>query len=455
MRLAGIFREYGRLGQNRYLGTFFEEFLPELRGKKGIKVYREMSDNDDIIGAIMFALEMLMRQATWSVAPGGPTAADQRAAEFVDSCRDDMQQTWTETISEVLSFLNYGWSWHEIVYKRRTGSRRDPKLNSKFDDGLIGWRKMPIRSQDTLWEWSYSPDDDLLGMIQAAPPTFEHVLIPSEKSLHFTTKSVKGNPEGRSILRNAYRAWYFKKRIQEFEGIGIERDLAGFPVLTSPEGVNLFDSEDPDMQKLRRMAECIVSNVKRDAVEGLVLPFGWDFKLLGSGGQRQFDTCKIIERYDQRMAMTVLADFILLGHEKVGSFALSSDKTELFGVAIGSFLDIICEVFNSQAIPPLINLNGTAFDGLTGYPRLEHGDIETPDLSVLGKFITDMSGIGAIMPDDALEGYLRRVANLPERQEDSEPRAPHAQNMDADVEDEEADGQIAAQARKRLGRDVY
>jgi hypothetical protein len=34
--------------------------------------------------------------------------------------------------------------------------------------------------------------------------------------------------------------------------------------------------------------------------------------------------------------MTVLADFVLLGHQQVGSFALSSDKTKLFSMAVGS-----------------------------------------------------------------------------------------------------------------------
>lgn len=449
--MAGIFSEEGRVGQRRYSGTFFEEFLPQLRGRKGIEVYREMSDNDDMVGAIMFALEMLMRQASWNVVPGGSQAIDARAADFVDSCRNDMQQPWTEIISEILSFLNYGWSWHEIVYKRRMGSRRDPRLNSKFDDGLIGWRKLPIRSQDTLWEWSYGPDDDLLGMIQAPPPHYEHLFIPRGKSLHFTTKSIKANPEGRSILRNAYRSWYFKKRIQEYEGIGIERDLAGFPIIIAPEGFDIYDTDNPEAVAALKRAESMVSRVRRDAMEGLVLAGGWKFELLSSGGQRQFDTSKIIERYDQRIAMTVLADFILLGHEKVGSFALSSDKTELFGIAIGSFMDIICEVFNSQAIPQLINVNGTAFQGLTAYPRLEHGDIETPDLTVLGNFIRDMTGIGVIIPDEPLEDYLRRVASLPKRQADSEPRASHALNMEDFVEDAE-DERMASHARKRLGR---
>ena len=111
-----MYNELGRIGQNRYGGTFFEEFLPELRGQRGMKVYKEMADNDDMVGAILFAVETLLRQAPFRVDPGGDALADEEAAEFVESCMNDMQDTWTDTLSEILSFLTYGWSYHEIVY---------------------------------------------------------------------------------------------------------------------------------------------------------------------------------------------------------------------------------------------------------------------------------------------------------------------------------------------------
>lgn len=407
------FREYGKTGLFRFdTGWIYEEFLRELQGRKGIEVYKEMSENDDIIGAILFATEMLMRQSKWSIQEAGTEQADLDAAEFVRTCMDDMEETWSDFISEVLSFLTYGWSYHEIVYKWRMGRSKNPETNSKYTDGLIGWRKLPIRSQDTLWEWKYDEKDNLIGLVQCAPPLYEQVFIPIEKALHFKTKSRKGNPEGRSVLRNCYRNWYFKRRIQEIEGIGIERDLAGLPVLEAPEGVDIWSDEyAAELAK----AERIVRSVRRDEREGIVLGNGWKFSLTSTGGRRQFDTNQIIERYDTRMAMTVLADFVLLGHQAVGSFALSSDKTELFGVALGAFLDLICEVFNNQAIPRLIDINGEHFAGITDYPILTHGDIETQDLGQLGEFVSKMVGIGAITPDESMEDYLRLAADLPER----------------------------------------
>ena len=43
----------GVAGDNTYNGQIrADEFLPELRGKKAIRKYREMRDNDSTIGAV-------------------------------------------------------------------------------------------------------------------------------------------------------------------------------------------------------------------------------------------------------------------------------------------------------------------------------------------------------------------------------------------------------------------
>lgn len=465
-------KELGRLGQKRYGGIFYEEFLRELRGRRGMAVFQEMSENDDTIGALLFAVEMLMQQASWDVQAAGNTPADDEARDFIRSCMDDMSETWSDTISEILSFLTYGWSAHEIVYKRRCGKRKDPRLRSKYTDGLIGWQKLPIRSQDTLYEWTYDENDNIVGIVQNPPPNYGLINIPAEKLLLFKTKSRKSNPEGRSILRNAYRDWYFKRRIQEIEGIGIERDLAGLPVLKAPQGVDIWSNDDDDYVQMRASAEQIVQNIRRDSMEGIVIPDGWELSLLSTGGQRQFDTTAIIERYDSRIAMTCMADFILLGHQQVGSFALSSDKTKMFAMAIGSYLNIICEVFNNQAIPALIDINGDHFSGITDYPKLVHGDVEDPNLDKLGDFINKMVSCGILLPDEGMEDFARKQAGLPERIDDwDEARRTAAQSggtdengqqkkpkrdpseSDDDIDIEDDDGDIE-KAKARLGRKI-
>lgn len=469
-------KQIGRIGQFRYYAPgassiFFEEFLPELRGIRGVEAYQEMADNDATVGAILFAMEMLMRQCEFHIQPAGDTEKDKEAAEFVESCMDDMDRTWADTLSEILSFLTYGWSYHEIVYKRRIGKTKSPVTNSKYSDGLIGWRGLPIRSQDTLYGWVYKDDsDELLALDQVPPPYFEHCIIPVEKALHFRTRSRKDNPEGRSILRTAYRAYYFKKRMEEIEGYGMERDLAGFPVLYAPPDLPVWDENDPEMVQTLARAEHIVSSIRRDAREGLVLPGGengWKIELISSGSRRQFDTNAIIDRYDKRIATSVLADFVMLGQQQVGSFALADNKTKIFAMAIGTYLDTICEVFNNQGIPRLIDINGDHFKGITDYPYMEHGDIEDKDVAMFADYVTKMIGAGALIPDEQLEEEIRRVGGLPEKVETSAPygvqpgengpqEAAGAPQSDGNSEndqtptDDEKDAQEAQEARKSL-----
>lgn len=442
--MAGKTGELGRIGQLRWgsaggESVFFEEFLRELQGVRGVQAYQEMADNDSTIGAILFAIEMLIRQCEFHIEPASQDPADVAAAEFVESCMDDMERTWADTLSEIVSFLTYGWSYHEIVYKRRCGKTSSPITNSKYDDGLIGWRKLPIRSQDTLYGWEYAPGtDDLTGMTQNPPPDFGEITIPLEKALHFRTRARKDNPEGRSILRTAYRDWYFKKRLCEIEAYGIERDLAGFPVLYAPPEMDIWNPNDQDAVEALSRAEYIVSSIRRDAREGLVLPGkaadgsqnGWELQLLTSGSRRQFDTNAIIDRYNKQIATSVLADFVMLGQQQVGSFALADSKTKIFALAIGTYLDIICEVFNIQGIPRLIDLNGDHFKGISGYPTMEHGDIEDTDLMAFSTFIKDMIGAGILEPDESLEDEVRRVGGLPEKKDGDQPRPDAADGED-------------------------
>ena len=195
-------------------------------------------------------------------------------------------------------------------------------------------------------------------------------------------------------------------------------------------------------------------------MEGIVLPAEWDLKLLSTGGKRNFDTNATIDRYDTRMAMTVLADFVLLGHQKVGSFALSDNKTEMFSLAIGAFLDIICEEFNKKAIPYLVDMNGEQFGGITDYPKLVHGDIETQDIGKLGDYIQKMTGIGVLQPDAGLEDFVRQQAGLPKRLDAyAEPamKPPHLADSEENAQDiqdtamEENGRTEAAQKRLRRG----
>jgi hypothetical protein len=418
----------GLTGLKRFAGRVYEEFLPELQGARGRKVIKEMTTQDPIIGAIRKTFEMLLRQVSWDVQPFSVATEDQVAADFLKDCMDDMSRPWIEVIVEALTMLDYGWEYSEIVYKLRKGDSKNPTQRSKFTDGKFGWRKIDTRSQDTLWKWDFDDEGGVQGFWQMAAPHYRLVFIPIEKALLFRTTSRKGNPEGESMYRNAYRPWFFKKHIENLEGVGIERDLAGLPVLYVP--ADLLDpGASADKKSALQSWQTLITAIKRDEQEGVILPGMYDdaghreyeLTLLTSGGTRQYDTNAIVTRKNQEMAMSCLADLILLGHENVGSFALADSKKDVLSTAMGSYLDAIAVVFNTHAIPRLWKLNGMPTDRL---PVLVHGDIGGVDLAEVAAYITALAGAGApLFPNEDLLRHLMELAGLPTPQEGADAAA--------------------------------
>lgn len=398
--------EVGVSGLTHQQGIVREEYLRELQGGRWRKILKAMIDNDPIVGAMLFAIEMMIRKVPWQVKAAGDSAQQRADADFVQNCFDDMEFTWADTLAELLSFIPWGWSFMEIVYKERP-------------DGKVGWRKWAIRGQDTLESWQFGAGGSIIAMNQRDPNLNKLLTIPMEKALLFRSSMRKNNPEGVSSLRRAYRPWYLKQNIENVEGIGIERDLAGMPVMRIPGKIIQDDGNIYDSYK------DIVTNIRNDEQAGVVLPSDrdergnlyYDLSLLSTGGQRSFETSGIIERYSRQIAMTLLADFILIGHERQGSFALSADKTDLFVAALGGWLDSVAEVINRHGIVKLLALNGLSTKD-EDKPRLVHADPARVDLEELGQFVVRMAGSGFdLFADPEVEAYLRQQAGLPVNKE--------------------------------------
>lgn len=394
--------ELGSTGLKRQGGYIYEEYLPELQGVKWLAAIRRMID-EPVLGAILYAIESLVGNVEWNIVPTEPTRKDDvAAATFIADCWKNFDEPFSDIMAEILTMFPYGFAPLEIVYTRRP-------------DGKIGWRTWAIRAQDTVTEWLFSERGDVTGLVQMAPPNYRPVTIPAEKLLLFRTTSQRGNPEGRSLFRPAYNPWYFKVKLANIEGIGVERDLAGLPVAHVPPEL-LSANANPTQKAILASIREIVTNIRRDEQEGVIWPMAYDnegrlvykLELLASAGTRQFDTGEIIKRYQQEMVLVTLGDFILLGHENVGSYSLASSKTAMFVSALGVYLKRICGVINRHAIPRLLALNG-----MSGRAICQHGDIETMDLDMLGNYISNLAGVGVPLDAPNIAQYLRDQAGIP------------------------------------------
>lgn len=443
--------ELGSSGLKRFSGYVLEEFQKELVGRRGMKVYREMRDNSATVGTCLGAIDTLVRQVDWFVKPAPAKVSagavevgnneDQRRAEFLQSCMHDMSSTWIDLMSEVRSFLEFGFAYHELVYKKRDGDNNDPARRSRYSDGLIGWRKIPGRAQETLFDWQFDPEGGIQAMRQQAPPDYKIVAIPIEKALHFRTRTDKNNPEGRSILRNAYLSYYLAKNIQTIEGIGIERDLNGFPVVWIPYE-NMLSTATPEQKASFDSYKNVVRNIRRDEQEGLVMPMAYDDQgrklfdvtLLSTAGRRMFDTLAIRSAYERAIAATMLQDLVFMGAPNTILYR-GNKAPQLFALTVLGWLDSIASVLNAHAVPRLFRLNGWSVENP---PTICHGDIDDADLAAVGDFMLKAFQSGMpLFPDAALENDIRRKAGFPPKGADAKTPAEPGPNEPPGPDDDD------------------
>ena len=305
------FADIGSGGLRQFSGWVREEYLQQLVGLQGARVYREMADGSPTVNSVLFAIQQSIRKVEWRTQPKDDSPAAQEAADFAESLRFDMSHTWEDFITEALSMLAYGFAAHEIVYKRRNGkagARGEP--GSEFADGRIGIRRLPLRGQDTIFKWFFDENGTTTGLTQQ-PWVGTLIDIPIEKLLLFRPTQHKNNPEGRSILRSAYRPWYFTKRIEELEAIQIER-FGGLPVLYLPaELLEAAANNDPVAAGVVSGYKKIVRNIRLDEQMGLMLPSNtyngpngpsnvrmFEFKFeTPQGGRGAVNPEPVIERY--------------------------------------------------------------------------------------------------------------------------------------------------------------
>jgi hypothetical protein len=394
----------GVAGQNTRNGQIrADEFLPELRGKKAVRKYREMRDNDSTIGAVMYSVEQILRDVNLEVKPANDSEEAKREARFVEEVLHDMDHTLDDHIAEALSFLSYGFAWFEVVYKRRVGpTSRSDKKHSKYTDGRIGVRKIASRAPWTISKFDVDQrSGDILGIEQDVGGYNNENYIPLNKSLYYRTTSLNGDPSGRSILRNAYTSYEYLNNLQAIEAIAVERELAGIPVARIPSEYLSGDASQAQAGFVNNLQQ-ILRDVKFNEQGYIILPSDTypdkdgaptnvrlvDVELMSSSGTRNIDIDPIVRRYQHDIARSVLSEFLLLGSQG-GSYALSKSKTDLFLRALESYIQAIVDVLNKQLVERLWQLNGLNYDLM---PKIVAGDVAPHDLRELSSFLRNLNG---------------------------------------------------------------
>lgn len=386
----------GRSGLNHWAGYISEEFLTDLRGLRGYRVFDEMRRNEPVVFAMLSAITLIFDGIAWEAKPEKEgDGADKAAADFITRAFARMRRPLSEVMTDVHTMFPFGWALLETNYK--------------YAEGKIWWEDHALRGQDSLLEWGIAKNGDITSFTQMPAPTYEIITIPADKFLLFRTTTEKNNPEGMSLLRAAYKPYFYKKVIEEVEAMGAERDLLGIPVMEVP-----FGATPDEIEEARKIIENIKNDDQAGIVETAIGPNPeqrFKFRLQtgqGSSGRVSF-TDRLITRYSTEIVQVGLASFLRLGTAgSSGGYNLSSDQRDMFQVACRGWLKKIANVWNMTAIPRLLAMNG-----MTGKCKLEHSRITQLNLQSIANFITSGVQNKWLTPTRELENFLRQEAEIP------------------------------------------
>jgi hypothetical protein len=228
------------------------------------------------------------------------------------------------------------------------------------------------------------------------------------------------------------------------EAIAVEREMNGIPIGKIPSEY-LGEAATSAQQGFTNAFKKILRDVKFNDQGFVLIPSDVyenddgtktsipmvEFDLISAKGTRSIPTGEVILRHQENIARSVLADFLMLGSGKTGSFALSKSKTDLFLTAASGFTEAIAAVLNRQLLPRLWEINGFDPDLM---PKIGFGEIAPVDLAELGAFVRDIAGAGMqIFPDDDTENTLRRAAGFPEKSMDPDLLGSTTQPLDEGV----------------------
>lgn len=388
----------GASGTELFAGYFTEEYLQQLRGRKGAKIFDEMRRSESQVTMLLNAVMNPIKAGVWEF-EAAPIPNGEVHKELVEYCAKEMID-WDTHLHEALTFMIYGYSVFEII---NNVVFNHPKFGT-----FNGLKGLAFRSQKTIERWNVdSSTGDLLTVEQwvqgdLARDRSALLKMPAEFLLVFSLQKEGDNYEGLSALRPMYGPWFRKNLYHKLAGIGVEKAAIGTVIGTVPAGKQTAEQENAFKEML--------SNFTAHETAYMIRPAGWEVEIL----KGEFDPAKIKELIvmeNTEMINSLVANFLALGtNGGGGAFALATDLSDFFLTGIQTYANLIAGVWNRKLIPSLVKLN---FGEQLAYPKLKATGINDKAGKELADIVTGLLGNKALRADDKLEDYLRKAYSLP------------------------------------------
>ena len=380
-------------GESLWRRSRLTDYNPQLSGHRALDTYREMK-NDAIVRSSLRVAKTPILSARWFMEPASQDPEDVYRAQFIwDNLNKWMSISWPQFITEALYMMDYG----TYVFEKVFDVRIVPNAQGQMEPKVI-WKKFAPRLPYEIEEFVY---DDEGGPSEIVISTDEGpVPLPIAKGLVFTFDKEGGDLWGVSILRSAYKHWFFKEQLYKIDAIQKERHGIGIPVIKLPPNFS-------DKDKLA--AQRIGLNLRTNEEAHVVLPPGWEVMFLKLEGQR-VDALESAQHHAEKLYENVLANFMINNN-----VANDADVQEhVFTRAVRFTAEILRDVLNKYAIPQLIDFNWGEEELENGYPQLKVRRLgDERDWRVISFAIRNLVGAGVVRPDDQTEAWIREELDMP------------------------------------------
>lgn len=399
------------------------ERSPSLVGRKKYETYSNILANTSIVGAGVRYFLNLVSKSPWRVEPADGSGADgELACQLVEDMIDRLDTPWYRVVRRAAMYKFFGYSaaeWTAAI--------------DEEDPSRILIADVESRPQITLERWDIDQQGHIAGILQRAPRDQRIIYLPRAKLVYCVDDALDDSPEGLGLFRHLAEPARKLDRYQELEGIGLEGDLRGIPVIKAP--LTLLEKlkasgklTHEQIQAILNPFRSFLTNHVKSASLGMMIdsqPYTsldaaaspsvvqqWDVEVNKGGGVNsgQQEIGAAIERLNREMARVIGVEQLLLGSGSSGSHALSRDKTNNFALTVDSTLAEMRQTFRRDLVLPLLKMNGL---DESAAPEFKNEATAYRDVEQVTNALFQLAQAGApLQPNDPAINEIRDILGL-------------------------------------------
>ena len=417
--------ELGNLGVSVDFQSIYSDSLKELQFPYSLKTFDQMAKSS-VVASVLSAVNTIAGQADFYLDSYDQSDTHLSRKKFVEQCLFyDMKTSFNQVVKDFLTATQYGFSILEKVFRERRYTE-----GSLYNDGKVGIKYLPLRSQKSIEDFKY---DDMNRELECVlqristknllKPEEAFKKLPVDRIMLFKVNSSSNYPYGRSPLADAYMSWRVLEELRGIETVSANRNLNGIPHLSCPSEIMDESSDDPEdkarvfklKQQMSRVSSgeqtyVITPSDRYDQTEGASAQY--DFKVVTGSSSHLTALGSIISRYKNEVFQAMCADILTIDDGQSASSSLTTNKQTMFNMFVEARLREFIEVINSDLIPDLFARNGW---DITKTPKLKYDRVEKLTVAEMAKAIQQLSATSTIPITPENTNYMAEVFGFPTR----------------------------------------